>query len=67
MLLLTLLGLSERLEVQEMFEHLQEEKLDTLQGELVTCIEGEEGQGGRDNNILINKTLNKLRLSWAKL
>merc|ERR1719153_416391 len=45
------LGLSERLEVQEMFEHLQEEKLDTLQGELVTCIEGEEGQGGDDQDL----------------
>merc|ERR1719317_1850514 len=34
-----------------MFEHLQEEKLDTLQGELVTCIEGEEGQGGDDQDL----------------
>ena len=58
MLLLTLLGLSERLEIEEMFEHLQEEKLDTLQGELVTCIEGEEGQGGRNNNSFLTKILN---------
>ena len=42
----TLLGLSERLEVQEMFENLQEERLDNLQDDLVTCINGEEGQGG---------------------
>ena len=41
-----------------MFEHLQEEKLDTLQGELVTCIEGEEGQGGRNNNSFLTKILN---------
>ena len=40
------LGLSERLEVQEMYENLQEERLDTLQEDLVTCIEGEEGLGG---------------------
>eukprot|EP00092_Neocalanus_flemingeri_P032915 GFUD01035797.1.p1 GENE.GFUD01035797.1~~GFUD01035797.1.p1 ORF type:complete len:1098 (-),score=439.90 GFUD01035797.1:633-3926(-) len=45
------LGLSERLEVQEMYEHLQDEKLDTLQGDLVTCIEGEEGQGGDDQDL----------------
>ena len=48
MLLLTLLGLSERLEVEEMFEHLQEGKLHTLQRKLVTCIEGEDGQVGRN-------------------
>ena len=46
MLLLTLLGLSERLDDAEMFEHQQEEKLDNLQRELVTCIEGEDGQVG---------------------
>jgi len=44
-------GLSERLEVQEMYEHLQDEKLDTLQSDLVTCIEGEEGQGGDDQDL----------------
>ena len=44
--ILIFLGLSERLEVQEMYENLQEERLDTLQEDLVTCIEGEEGLGG---------------------
>ena len=29
-----------------MYENLQEERLDTLQEDLVTCIEGEEGLGG---------------------
>merc|ERR1712079_710488 len=45
------LGLSERLEVQEMYENLQEERLDTLQEDLVTCIEGEEGLGGDDQDL----------------
>jgi len=45
------LGLSERLEVQEMYEHMQDEKLDSLQGDLVTCIEGEEGHGGDDQDL----------------
>ena len=44
---LTLTGVSERLEVQEMYEHLQDEKLDSLQDNLVSCIEGEEGKGGK--------------------
>ena len=44
--IINILGLSERLEVQEMFENLQEERLDNLQDDLVTCINGEEGQGG---------------------
>ena len=30
-----------------MFENLQEERLDNLQEDLVSCIEGDEGQGGR--------------------
>ena len=45
--ILIILGLSERLEVQEMYENLQEERLDLLQGDLVSCIEGEEGLGGQ--------------------
>merc|ERR1712061_443168 len=45
------LGLSERLEVQDMFENLQEERLDNLQEDLVSCIEGEEGQGGDDQDL----------------
>ena len=44
---LTLIGLSERMEVRDMFENLQEERLDNLQEDLVSCIEGEEGQGGK--------------------
>ena len=30
-----------------MYENLQEERLDLLQGDLVSCIEGEEGLGGQ--------------------
>ena len=41
-------GLSEILEVQEKYAHLQEEQLDNLKDDLVTCIHGEEGQGGDD-------------------
>ena len=43
---LTSSGLSERLEVQEMYMDVQEEKLDILQEDLVSCIDGEEGKGG---------------------
>jgi hypothetical protein len=39
-------GLSETLEVQEMYQNLQEEQLDNLKDDLVSCIDGEEGQGG---------------------
>ena len=35
-----------------MFENLQEERLDNLQEDLVSCIEGEEGQGGKKTLIL---------------
>ena len=38
-------GLSETLEVQEKYAHLQEEQLDNLKDDLVSCIHGEEGQG----------------------
>ena len=48
--IINILGLSERLEVQEMFENLQEERLDNLQDDLVTCINGEEGQGGEPSH-----------------
>ena len=41
-------GLSETLEVQEKYAHLQEEQLDNLKDDLVSCIHGEEGQGGDD-------------------
>ena len=30
-----------------MFENLQEERLDNLQEDLVSCIEGDEGHGGK--------------------
>jgi hypothetical protein len=45
------LGLSERLEVQEMYMDVQEEKLDILQEDLVSCIDGEEGKGGDDQDL----------------
>ena len=43
-------GLSETLEVQEKYAHLQEEQLDNLKDDLVSCIHGEEGQGGDDHD-----------------
>lgn len=45
-----LAGLSETLEVQEKYAHLQEEQLDNLKDDLVSCIHGEEGQGGDDDD-----------------
>ena len=36
-----------------MYENIQEEKLDTLTDELVTCIAGEEGAGGKINMIFL--------------
>merc|ERR1719350_1703608 len=45
------LGLSETLEVQEKYAHLQEEQLDSLKDDLVSCIQGEEGQGGDDQDL----------------
>ena len=47
-----------------MYEHLQEEKLDSLQDDLVTCIEGEEGQGGRSDLV---QTWVGLVLGWVQL
>ena len=38
-----------------MFENLQEERLDNLQEDLVSCIEGDEGQGGRKHHSFIVK------------
>ena len=35
-----------------MYDHIQEERLDNLQEDLVSCIEGDEGQGGRFVQIL---------------
>ena len=36
-----------------MYDNLQEERLDNLQEDLVSCIEGEEGHGGRLNKLLL--------------
>merc|ERR1719239_2088190 len=44
-------GLSETLEVQEKYAHLQEEQLGNLKDDLVSCIHGEEGQGGDDQDL----------------
>ncbi|XP_023328843.1 calponin homology domain-containing protein DDB_G0272472 isoform X2 [Eurytemora carolleeae] len=43
--------MSEKLEVVEMYDQIQEEKLCHLQDELVTCISGVEGQGGDDQDL----------------
>ena len=56
---INILGLSERLEVQEMFENLQEERLDNLQDDLVTCINGEEGHGGEASLISSEHFINQ--------
>ena len=50
-------GLSETLEVQEKYAHLQEEQLDNLKDDLVSCIHGEEGQGGDDDGVVLNSQL----------
>ena len=50
-------GLSETLEVQEKYAHLQEEQLDNLKDDLVSCIHGEEGQGGDDDGVLLHSQL----------
>ena len=53
-----------------MYENLQEERLDVLQEDLVSCIEGEEGQGGRCSNIYLHALIwfnilnHKLTLSY---
>ena len=36
-----------------MFENLQEERLDNLQDDLVTCINGDEGQGGEQSHVFV--------------
>jgi hypothetical protein len=35
------------MEMVEMYDQLQEERLDSLQDDLVTCISGAEGNGGK--------------------
>ena len=35
-----------------MYDNLKEERLDNLQEDLVLCIEGDEGHGGRINQLL---------------
>ena len=40
------LGWSERLELQELYAGVREEKIEELSGDLVTCMTGEEGAGG---------------------
>jgi hypothetical protein len=45
------LGMSEKLEYVEMYDDIQEEKIDHLVYELVTCISGEEGKGGDDQDL----------------
>lgn len=45
------LGLTERMEVVEMYDIIQEEKLETITDELVDCITGEEGMGGDDQEL----------------
>jgi hypothetical protein len=44
-------GLNERLEVVELYDQLQEERLDSLQDDLVTCISGAEGHGGKTRDL----------------
>ena len=44
-----------------MFENLQEERLDNLQEDLVSCIEGDEGQGGRKHHSFILKFVGLLK------
>ena len=41
------LGWSERLELQEQFAEVREEKMESLAENLVSCMTGEEGKGGK--------------------
>ena len=43
------LGWSERLELQEQYADLREEKLEEMTDNLMSCMTGEEGQGGDDH------------------
>jgi hypothetical protein len=47
-------GLNERLEVVELYDQLQEERLDSLQDDLVTCISGAEGHGGKTRDLCVS-------------
>ena len=42
------IGWSEKLELQEQYAEERETKMDELTDSLVTCITGEEGNGGDD-------------------
>ena len=43
------LGWSERLEIQEQYDEVREERIEELSGNLVSCMTGEEGAGGKLN------------------
>ena len=45
------IGWSEKLELQEQYAEERETKMDELTDSLVTCITGEEGNGGDDQVI----------------
>jgi chromosome segregation ATPase len=66
------LGWSERLELQEHYADLREEKLGEMTDNLVSCITGEEGNGGEDPDLedriikQLNEENNNLKLELAQ-
>ena len=50
-----MLGWSSRIEIHEQFAEVQDEKLEELTDNLVSCMTGPEGQGGDDQVIILIK------------
>jgi hypothetical protein len=48
-------GWSSRIEIHEQFAEVQDEKLEELTDNLVSCMTGPEGQGGDDQVIILIK------------
>jgi len=67
------IGWSEKLELQEQYAEERETKMDELTDSLVTCITGEEGNGGDDQDLeervirQLSEENNELKLALAQL
>ena len=62
------LGWSERLELQEMYAEVREDRMDELTDSLVSCMTGEEAAGGDDQDLddrVIQQGGNSMRKFWA--
>ena len=60
-------GWSERLELQEQYADVREERMDELTDSLVTCMTGEEGRGGEDQDLGKKLYLISLKISSIAL